>query len=210
MTVEAPVLDEAFSVPADEAALNRAAAALRDNGFVVHIVDTAADARTLLGQLLPRDREIFTASSQTLELSGITADIDTSGDYVSVRAQAGPPSADDVWKTIRLGATPEVVVGSVHAVTEDGRLLVASASGSQFAPYASGAKLAYWVVGAQKIVADLETGLRRLRTYSLPREDQRLQELYNQGSFIGRILILEREAFPERGTVVLVREVIGY
>ncbi|MCL9760029.1 LUD domain-containing protein [Frankia sp. AiPa1] len=202
--------DESFAVPADEAALERAVTALRANGFIVRVVDTVADARALLAELLPRDREIFTASSQTLELSGITADIDESGEFVSVRAKAGPPTPDDLWATIRLGATPEVVVGSVHAVTENGQLLVASASGSQFAPYASGAKLAYWVVGAQKIMPDVETGLRRLHTYSLPREHQRLQERYNQGSVIGRILILEREVFPERGTVILVREAIGY
>ena len=209
MTVEAPAIDEAFARPADAAALDRAAAALRENGFAVHVVDTVQDARALLGRLLPRDREIFTASSETLRLSGIAADIDESGDYVSVRAQAGPPSAD-VWEQIRLGATPEVVVGSVHAVTEDGRLLAASASGSQLAPYASGARRAYWVVGAQKVVPDVETGLRRIRSYSLPREHRRLQELYNQSSFVGRILILEREAFPDRGTVILVREAIGF
>lgn len=209
MTVEALPLDETFAVPADAAALDRAATALRENGFVVHIVDTIADARSLLGELLPRDREIFTASSQTLELSGITADIDESGEYVSVRAKAGPPSAD-VWDTVRLGATPEVVVGSVHAVTEDGHLLAGSASGSQLAPYAAGAKLAYWVVGAQKIVPDVATGLRRIHSYSLPRESARLQERYNQTSFIGRILILEREAFPDRGHVILVREAAGF
>ncbi|EFC81660.1 LUD domain-containing protein [Parafrankia sp. EUN1f] len=89
-------------------------------------------------------------------------------------------------------------------------LVVGSASGSQFAPYASGARRAIWVVGAQKIVPDLETALRRLRTYSLPREHQRLADLYGQSSFIGRILILEREAFPDRGTVILVRETIGF
>jgi hypothetical protein len=50
---------------------------------------------------------------------------------------------------IRVGATPDVIVGSVHAVTEDGFLVAASASGSQLAPYASGARQATGVVGAQ-------------------------------------------------------------
>lgn len=209
MTVQATALDESFAVPADEARLTRAASALRDNGYLVHLVDTVAEARGLVTGLLPRDETVFTATSETLRLSGIAADIDESGEFRSVRREAGDLSGGDVYDTIRLGATPDVVVGSVHAVTEDGRLVVASASGSQFAPYASGARRAIWVVGAQKVVPDLDTALRRLRGYSLPKEHERLAK-YGQGSFIGRILILEREAFPERGTVVLIREAIGF
>ena len=208
MTVQVTAPDPAFARPADEARLARAAAGLRANGVTVHVVDTAAAARQLVLGLLPRDASVFTATSQTLRLSGIAAAIDEPGEFRSVRREAGDPG-DDVYARIRLGATPEVVVGSVHAVTEDGRLVVASASGSQLAPYASGARRAIWVVGAQKVVPDLETGLRRVRTYSLPREHQRLQEA-GQSSFIGKILIAEREAFPERTTVVLVREEIGF
>ncbi|GAA2896924.1 hypothetical protein GCM10010517_61950 [Streptosporangium fragile] len=209
MTVQAPELDETFSAPADEARLDRAASALRGNGYLVHLVDTAAEARKLVADLLPRDRPVFTASSETLRLSGIAADVDESGEFQSVREQAGDLGGD-VDARIRLGATPEVVVGSVHAVTEGGSLLVASASGSQLAPYASGARKAIWVVGAQKVVPDLETGLRRIRGHSLPREWRRLNDKYGQTSFIGKILILEREALPGRGTVVLVREPIGF
>ena len=51
--------------------------------------------------------------------------------------------------------------------------------------------------------------LRRVRAYSLPRERQRLSDRYGQASFIGKVLILEREAIPGRGTVILIREAIG-
>ena len=208
-TLQAPPLDETFAAPAAAQQLDRAAAALREHGYTVHIAGTVPEARELVASMLPRDEEVFTASSETLRLSGITADIDESGDFRSVRAQAGDLGGD-VDAIIRLGATPDVVVGSVHAVTEDGFLVAGSASGSQLAPYASGAKQAIWVVGAQKVVPDLQTGLRRVRAYSLPREWQRLSELYGQTSFIGKILILEREALPGRGTVILIREAIGF
>jgi LUD domain len=209
MTVQALSLDEAFAAPATADQLDRAAGALRERGFLVHVVDTVAAARALVTELLPRDMPVFTASSETLRLSGIAADIDESGEFQSVRGQAADPG-DDVYARIRLGATADVVVGSVHAVTEDGYLVVASASGSQFGPYAAGARTAVWVVGAQKVVPDLATGLRRVRAYSLPKEHDRLSTLYGQSSFIGKILILEREAMPGRGTVVLVREAIGF
>ncbi|EIV94739.1 hypothetical protein FraQA3DRAFT_4518 [Frankia sp. QA3] len=209
MTTLAPPLDEAFAVPADAARLDRTAANLRERGYLVHLVDTAEQARRLVRELLPRDEEIFTASSETLRLSGIAADIDESGEFRSVRRDAPSPGAD-VIAQIRLGALPDVVVGSVHAVTEEGQLVVGSASGSQLAPYASGARRAIWVVGAQKVVPDLATGIRRVHAYSLPREWQRLQDLYGQSSFIGKILIVEREAFPDRATVVLVRAALGF
>lgn len=208
MSVETLVPDQTFAAPVLDGRLDRAAAALRENGFVVHVVDSVADARKLVGELVPGDQSVFTTSSETLRLSGIAADLDESGTYTSVRAGAELPE-NDVQAVLRLGATAEYVVGSVHAVTEEGHLVVASASGSQLAPYASGARKVIWVVGAQKVVPDLETGLRRVRTYSLPREHQRLQEI-GQSSFIGKILIIEREALPERATVVLVREEIGF
>ncbi|MBB5783186.1 LUD domain-containing protein [Nonomuraea jabiensis] len=171
-------------------------------------MDSVAEARELVTGLIPGDESVFTTSSETLRLSGIAADLDESGRFASVRAAAEDPKGD-VQAVIRLGATAEYVVGSVHAVTEEGRLVIASASGSRLAPYASGARKVVWVAGAQKVVPDLETALRRVRSYSLPREHRRLQE-FGQSSFIGKILIVEREALPERATVVLVREPIAF
>jgi hypothetical protein len=205
VTVDAPPIDESFAVAASPDRIESAAVALRGNGFAVHVADTVAQARKLVTGLLPRDRSVFTASSQTLRLSGIADDIDESGEFVSVRAAADNVS-DDVTARIRLGALPDVVVGSVHAVTQDGHLVIASASGSQLAPYASGARAAIWVAGAQKVVPDLETALRRIRSYSLPHEWRRL----GRPSFIGKILIIEREALPERSTVILTHETIGF
>ncbi|MGH3799913.1 MAG: LUD domain-containing protein, partial [Pseudonocardiaceae bacterium] len=91
-----------------------------------------------------------------------------------------------------------------------GQLVVASASGSQLSPYAAGAGKVVWVVGAQKVVPDLETALLRIRTYSYPKENKRCLEAYGQPSFLSKILIIEREVFPDRCTLVLVGEAIGF
>ncbi|MEO3861089.1 LUD domain-containing protein [Acrocarpospora sp. B8E8] len=204
--MEAPPLDEAFAVPAAEDQLERAAKGLRERGYAVHVVDGPEDARALVSTLVPADKEVFTASSETLRTAGIAADLDESGRFRSVRAQLAEL---DIAAQIRMGATPDVVVGSVHAVTEDGIMVAASASGSQLASYAAGARQAIWVVGAQKVVTDLDTALRRIRTYSLPREWVRIQEVYGQPSFLGKILIFERE-MPDRGTAILIRSEIGF
>jgi hypothetical protein len=209
MTTREVIADETFAVPAGDERLRSAAAALVERNYAAHVVDTVADARRLLAELLPRDKEIFTANGETLRLSGIAEHVDSSGEFRSLRARLAELDGD-VRAQIRAGAAPDVVVGSVHAVTEDGLMLAASASGSQLASYAAGAERAFWVVGAQKVVADLETALRRIRTYSLPREHERIMAARGFESFIGKILILEREAFPGRGTVILVREPIGF
>jgi hypothetical protein len=209
MTIEALPVDESFATVRDDEALSRAAKGLRERGYTTHVVATVADARVLVRDLLPRDKAIFTANSETLRHSGLLADIDDGEEFVSVRARLADVDPKDVRTQITMGATPDVVVGSVHAVTEDGIMVVASASGSQFAPYASGAEKAIWVVGGQKVVPDLDTAFRRVRTYTFPREHDRLRQ---QGfeSFIGKLLVMEREFDTTRGTVVLIREEIGF
>ncbi|GAA3756835.1 LUD domain-containing protein [Streptomyces tremellae] len=204
-------VDGAFARPAPEADLQSAAEALRSNGFTVSLADTPADARALVAGLLPTDRSVLTATSETLRESGIAEDVDASGRFRSVRAAQADwdlaARADEVRVT---RSAPDVVVGSVHAVTLDGTLVVASASGSQLAPYASGAARAVFVVGAQKVVADLPTALRRIETYSYPKEDLRAQSAYGARSVVAKVLVYGREVFPGRATVVLVRQAVGF
>jgi hypothetical protein len=209
MTIEAPPIDETFAVPAGDEALSRAAKGLRERGYTAHVVDTVADARALVRDLLPRDKAIFTAASETLRHSGLLADIDDGEEFVSVRAQLAGIDQKDMRRQITMGATPEVIVGSVHAVTEDGVLVVTSASGSQLGPYAAGAEKVIWVVGGQKVVPDLDVAFRRVRTYSYPKEDARWRA-QGLSSIIGKTLVLEREYLDGRATVVLVREAIGF
>ncbi|MGE5292341.1 MAG: LUD domain-containing protein, partial [Micromonosporaceae bacterium] len=99
---------------------------------------------------------------------------------------------------------------SVAALTETGSLVVASASGGQLPGYAGGAARAIWIVGAQKVVPDLSTALRRVEDHCLPLENARAQVAYGQPSAINRLLILNAEPHPGRGTVLLLREAIGF
>jgi hypothetical protein len=152
-------------------------------------VESAAAARTRIKDLIPEGASVFTAASETLRLSGIDEDINTSGRYQAVkplvRAIDRVTGADDIR---RLLASPDVVVGSIAALTETGSLVVASASGSQLPAYAGGAR-AIWVVGAQKVVPDLSTALRRVEDHALPLESARAQVAYGQPSAINRLLV---------------------
>ncbi len=199
-----------FRVLASNDQITRAAA-LERNGFSVVVVDTADEARSAVLDLIPPGAEVFTGSSRTLETTGIAQAINTSGDYDSVRTKLGAlDRVKDGERMRKLGASPNYIVGSVHAVTEHGEVLVASASGSQLGPYASGAGKVVWVVGAQKIAASLDEGFQRIREYSLPLEDARARQVYGMPSVVAKVLLVNRELFPGRTTIVLVKEELGF
>ena len=206
-----PITATQFTDPAPAETLERAAAALRENNFAVEILDDAAAARTRVKDLIPEGASVFTGASETLRLSGIDEDINKSGRYESVKARSvtmdRATQLAEIW---RLLACPDVIVGSVHAVTETGSLVAASASGSQLPGYAGGAARAIWVVGAQKVVPDLSTALRRVEDHCLPLENERAMKAYGVPSALNRLLILNAEPQPERATVLLLREAIGF
>jgi hypothetical protein len=191
--------------------LERAAAALTAHNFTVEILDDAAAARTRVKDLIPEGAGVFTSASETLRRSGIDEDINTSGRYQAIKprilAMDRATEADDMR---RLLASPDVVMGSVAALTETGSLVIASGSGSQIPAYAGGAARAIWVVGAQKVVPDLSTALRRVEEHCLPLESARTQAVHGWPSAVNRLLVLNAEPRPGRATVLLLREAIGF
>jgi hypothetical protein len=200
-----------FTDPAPAGRLERAAAALTANNFGVEILDDAGAARTRIKGLIPEGASVFTGASETLRLSGIEEDINNSGRYDALKSRGTTmdraTQRDEIW---RLMSTPDVIVGSVAAVTETGSLVVASASGSQLPGYAGAAARVIWVVGAQKVVPDLPAALRRVEDHCLPLENDHAMKVYGRPSALNRVLILNAEPEPGRGTVLLLRQAIGF
>jgi hypothetical protein len=209
MTTAVPQTPFADAVPAQR--LERAAAALTAHGFTVEILDDATAARARVKDLIPEGATVFTGASETLRLSGIDEDINSSGRYESVKARTRTMDrATQLAEIWRMLACPDVIVGSVAAVTETGSLVAASASGSQLAGYSGAAARAIWIVGAQKVVPSLDTALRRVEEHCLPLEHERAMKVYGQPGALNRLLILNAEPHPGRGTVLLLREAIGF
>ena len=200
-----------FGTLADDARVRRTAAALEANGISVLLAADAAEARRVVLDLIPDGSQVYHGASQTLERSGITDVIEKSGRYEPLRPRIWSmdrqTQADEIR---RLSAAPDVMLGSVHAVTETGSLLAASMSGSQLGPYVTGAGRVILVVGTQKIVSDLEEGFRRIEEYAFPLEDARAQAAYGIHSAVNKVVIINREITPGRITVVLVDKVLGF
>jgi acyl-CoA hydrolase len=174
------------------------------------ILSDRADARAAVDQLIPDGALVYNTTSRTLDELGISDDVRSATRYRATRSHTetlNPATQIDEFR--RHVATMDVVIGSVHAVTEDGHVVIASASGSQLAPYAFGASRVIWVVGSQKIVNDLDEAFTRIEEHSLPLESQRLQQDYGQPSIIGKQLVISHEQ-PGRITVLLLEDTIGF
>ena len=142
---------------------------------------------------------------------GIKDEIDKSGKYDALRPKIFAMNRETQAREIRkLGGAPDYAAGSVHAVTEDGHVLIASKTGSQLGPYASGAGKVIWVVGAQKLVKDFNEGLRRIFEYCVPLEDVHMQQLYKTGTAPNKILIFNAEMRPNRVIMIIVKEKLGF
>jgi LUD domain len=210
MTSATP-MSETFTTVASEAELEQVAEALRGRGFEAHITPDGQRARLLVAGLIPSDAAVLTAASDTLRATGIAADIDESGKFDAIRPRLmALDYRTQANERRRLISIPDVIVGSVQAITSDGRVVMASATGTQLAAYAYGAGRIIWVVGAQKIVPDLDAAFRRVAEHCLPLEDERARKTYGQPSAISKMLIVDREVYPGRITVVLVNEALGF
>ena len=206
-----PTIKREFGTLASAARVTRTAAALEANGISVLRAADAAEAKRVVLGLIPDGSQVHHGASESLEASGIIDEVEKSGRFSPVRPRIRnldrTTQADEIR---RLSAAPDVMLGSVHAVTEAGSLLAASMGGSQLGPYVSGARRVILVVGTQKIVSDLQEGLRRINEYAFPLEDARAQAAYGIHSAVNKVLIINHEIVPGRITIVLVDEVLGF
>lgn len=196
---------------ADSAAIERTMEALKQNGITAYFAQTGEDARKKALELIPKGAQVMTMTSVTCDAIGLSKEINESGNYLSVRNKLNSMDRSTQGAEMqKLGAAPDWAVGSVHAVTEQGSLLIASATGSQLPAYAYGASHVLWVVGAQKIVKNMDEAYKRLYEYTFPLENERAKKVYGMGSNVSKVLAINKEFAPNRLTLIFVNEVLGF
>lgn len=199
-------VNQKFSQLATDASIEKTMEALGKNGIESHVFESTEALKKKFFELLPYKEEVMTMTSQTIDKLGITDEINNSGKYDSIRNKMR--SLD--YKTQRkIGSDANYSVGSVHAITENGTILIASATGSQLSAYAYASAKIIWVVGTQKIVKNNEEGIQRINEYSFPLEDERAKIVYKSNSKIGKILMINSET-PGRMTVLFLKQNIGF
>ena len=197
---------------ADEKTIENTVAALKANGIDAQVVENRQEAKRKVLELIPESSEAMTMTSVTLDTIGLSEEINKADSrFRPVRDKLYAMDRNtQVQEMNRLGAAPEFVVGSVHAVTEDGHVLIASNTGSQLPAYSFGALHVIWVVGVQKIVKNTDDGIKRIYEHSFPLEDERAQKAYGMRSGVNKILIVNKEIQSGRINVIFVKEKLGF
>lgn len=193
--------------------LNQTITNLTAYGFNPMFVQTGEEAKQKVFELLPQGGEVMTMTSMTLQNLGIAQEINDSGKFDAIRPKLMRMDRTTQGREMqKLGASPDWAIGSVHAVTQDGHVLIASRTGSQLPAYVYGAGHVIWIVGAQKIVKDIDEGKRRIFEHTLALESERANKAYNitTGSKVDKLLTFYEEETPNRITLILVNQVLGF
>jgi hypothetical protein len=201
--------------PASREVIEKTVKALGQNGIEAFSVTTKEEAVKKVLSFLPEGAEVFTLTSVTLDTLGLSKELNETGRFKSVRNELYAMKSETQGREMRkLGTAPDFAVGSAHAVTEDGTVIVASLTGSQLPAYVYGAGTLIWVVGTQKVVKNIEEGLKRINEHIVPLESERARKAYNLpesfSTYPSKVLLFNREIQPGRVKLVLVNEEIGF
>jgi hypothetical protein len=201
---------ERWTTLPDDETLEATVLALEEHGSSVEVVDDLDAARETVLARIPEGSSVMTNTSVTLDETGIAGAINDGGPYESLRTKMLALDFETQAQEMKtIAGSPDFALGSVHAITREGVLVIASASGSQLAQYAWGAANIILVVGAQKLVPTLDDARDRIFEHSLKLEDARAMAAYGQNSAVGKILEIHQER-PGRIHVVLIRQSVGF
>lgn len=196
----------------DQPTLDKTVKALEARNVNVIVVNTKAEALEIVKGLIPAQAPVMTGSSTTLQEIGFV-DLLKSGNHSWNNIKEAIATETDPIKQTQLrndSVSADYFLGSVHAVTEEGELLVASASGSQIPSYAFTSQNVIWVSGTQKIVPTLSDAFTRVKEYVFPKEDTRMKTTGASGTIFGMWWIFERNIMPHKLTMIFVKEVLGF
>jgi len=202
-----------YDVLASEKSIKKATEALKTRNINVELVNTKEEALKRINKLIPPGKEVMTGGSTTIDQIGLTEQLKT-GKHPWKNLKDAILAEKDQAKQTELrkrSITSEYFLGSVHAVTETGQIIIVNASGSSIPSNSFSSDNVIWVVGTQKIVPTLEDGFKRIHEYCVPLEDKRMKSIGYPGTTIGKILIFEREINENRKiTLIFVNEKLGF
>ena len=200
-----------WNTRAKKSVVDKTMAALKSNGINCYFARDEAEAIKKVFEIIPKGSEVMNMSSVTLDSLGISKIILESKKYNAVKNKLSSMDRKKQGKEMQmLGAAPDYSIGSVHAVTQDGKIAIASASGSQLPAYAFSSNHVIWVVGTQKIVKDIEEAYKRIYEHCFPLENERAKKVYGMGSVVGKILTINYEGSPNRLNLIFVNKILGF
>lgn len=204
----------AYNTLASSESINATIANLATHNITGVMVNTKEDALAKIKEMIPSGASVMNGSSTTLEEIGYIDHL-KSGEHPWNNLHEAIVKETDPAKQSSLrqsAAHADYYLGSVHAISETGDLVIASNTGSQLPNIVFTSKNLIFVVGTQKVVKNLEDGLKRLEEYVVPLEDKRSLAAYGAPTSVNKIVIFRGES-PYMGrkvTVIIVGESLGY
>jgi len=203
-----------FTELATQETIEKTVAGLESRNIEAIVVETKEQALEKIKELIPKGASINNGSSTTLQQIGLIDYLKGDGHGWN-NLHAAVIAEKDLAKQAEArnrALFAEYYLGSAHALSSDGQMVIASASGSQIAPLSFTARNVILVIGIQKITPDLETAMQRLYQHVVPLEDQRMKKTGAAGTIAAKILLFEQEpAFMGRKVrVILVKENLGF
>ena len=197
-----------------ETTIARAAAALNEHHYEAVIVGSKAEALAFIKETIPQGASVMNGASRTLEVIGYISYLKEGKHgwknlHADILAEKDPTRQAAMRKQATIS---DYYLGSVHALTEEGEMLIASNSGSQLPHLAFTSPNIILVVGSQKIVPTLDAAFRRLREVVIPLEEERMKQVYGFGTTHAKTLILHQEnpAMGRSIKVLIVNEALGF
>ncbi|MBE0596210.1 MAG: lactate utilization protein [Desulfuromonadales bacterium] len=153
--------------------MEAAAAALEKNGFPTALFDSRQEAVAHLLTTASAADSIGFGGSMTLAELGLPERLQEAGKKTLVHGRAGlSPEARRQVMQEQLGC--DLFFTSTNALTLKGQLVNIDATGNRVCAMVFGPKRVIVVAGANKIVADLESALRRVKEVACPPNARRL------------------------------------
>lgn len=195
-----------------EKTINETANNLKARNIKVEIFDDKQSAIERIKNMIPAGEEVMTGGSTTLDEIGFTELLKSGAHpWKNLKEKIISEKDPEIQQKLRRESTlADYYLGSVHAISKNGEIVVASATGSQLPAYVFSSPHVIWVVGVQKIMPDVEMAIKRVREYVLPLEDARMKKEGYPGSVIGKLVMFEKEFVPDRITLLLVKEKLGF
>ncbi len=203
-----------YNALASKDVLDRTVIALKERNFEPIVVASKEEALEKIKELIPKGASVMNGSSRTLEGIGFIEYLKT-GQHGWNNLHAGIAAEQDPEKQGQLrrqAVLSDYYLGSVHALSEGGEMVIASNSGSQLPHITFTSPNLIFVVGTQKITPTLADAEARLRNYVIPLEDRRMKEAGMGGTALNKLFHFfgEPTYTGRKVRVLLVKEILGF
>ena len=154
-------------------------AALESNNFDVFLADSKDDARKIvLEEIIPQlnPRTLSWGGSMTVIASGLYHHLKENSDLVILDTLDKKIPPDEMIERRRQALLVDLFITGTNAVTETGQLVNLDMIGNRICALTFGPKWVIILVGRNKIVADLDEAMFRVKNYVAPINSMRLDK----------------------------------